>query len=397
MTRIFLILAFILLPFNVGLNGDMRNSPVVFGLSDVLVLLAIPGAIRAFLRETEKPKWRGLLLPTVLYVGVGTFSFALNALGNSQHGLTHLSSFARTAQIVLLLPWVFSSVHWTKKDLTLLQEGYLLSVTFLAICGLIAFSRGTQDGLYVMGEHKNVVGLSTAIGVICALTLLSRRTKEEKSGLIPPWGLVVCALLCGLTLVCSLSRSSYIAFVIGSLLLAGMQKRVAPLLGILFVVASIFVVYRVLPQKSANYLVGFSSERYNIVSRTRVGGVALERFKEKPLFGDGFRPRKEILPHNMVISSLAETGLVGTFLLFWVIFAQIRWLLQSATRMQLDTVGMCFRLFLFVGSIMVLVHSQFDPFWRRGPVWLLWVGSGILISYLREQNQRVMLDTVETR
>ncbi|MBC7526652.1 MAG: O-antigen ligase family protein [Chthonomonadaceae bacterium] len=390
MTRIFLILAFILLPFNVGLSGDMRNSPVVFGLSDVLVLLAIPGAIRAFRKETEKPKWAGLLLPTILYVGVGTFSFALNAFGNSQHWLPHLSSFVRTAQIVLLLPWVFSSVYWTSKDLTLLQEGYLLSVTFLSICGLIAFSRGTQAGLYVMGEHKNVVGLSTAIGVICALILFPRRAEEENSGLIPRWGLVVCALLCGLTLACSLSRSSYIAFVIGSLVLALMQRRAVPLFGIGIVLISIFGVYRVLPQKSANYLVGFSTERYNIAGRTHANQVAFDRFKEKPVFGDGFRTRKEVLPHNMVISSLAETGIVGTLLLFWVIFAQMRWLLQSAKRMKLDTVGMRFRLFLLVGSLMVLVHSQFDPFWRRGPVWLLWVGSGILISYLQEQNQRAL-------
>ena len=390
MTRIFLILAFILLPFNVGLSGDMRNSLVVFGLSDVLVLLAIPGAIRAFRKETEKPKWAGLLLPTILYVGVGTFSFALDAFGNSQHWLPHLSSFVRTAQIVLLLPWVFSSVHWTSRDLTLLQEGYLLSVTFLSLCGLIAFSRGTQAGLYVMGEHKNVVGLSTAIGVICALILFPRRAEEENSGLIPRWGLVVCALLCGLTLACSLSRSSYIAFVIGSLVLALMQRRAVPLFGIGIVLISIWGVYRVLPQKSANYLVGFSTERYNIAGRTRANQVAFDRFKEKPVFGDGFRTRKEVLPHNMVISSLAETGIVGTLLLFWVIFAQMRWLLQSAKRMKLDTVGMRFRLFLLVGSLMVLVHSQFDPFWRRGPVWLLWVGSGILISYLQEQNQRAM-------
>ena len=390
MTRIFLILAFILLPFNVGLSGDMRNSPVVFGLSDVLVLLAIPGAIRAFRKETEKPKWAELLLPTILYVGVGTFSFALNAFGNSQHWLPHLSSFVRTAQIVLLLPWVFSSVHWTSRDLTLLQEGYLLSVTFLSLCGLIAFSRGTQAGLYVMGEHKNVVGLSTAIGVICALILFPRRAEEENSGLIPRWGLVVCALLCGLTLACSLSRSSYIAFVIGSLVLALMQRRAVPLVGILLVFVSIFVVYRVLPQKSANYLVGFGTERYNISGRTHANQVAFDRFKEKPVFGDGFRTRKEVLPHNMVISSLAETGIVGTLLLFWVIFAQMRWLLQSAKRMKLDTVGMRFRLFLLVGSLMVLVHSQFDPFWRRGPVWLLWIGSGILISYLQEQNQRAL-------
>ena len=390
MTRIFLILAFILLPFNVGLSGDMRNSLVVFGLSDVLVLLAIPGAIRAFRKETEKPNWAGLLLPTILYVGVGTFSFALDAFGNSQHWLPHLSSFVRTAQIVLLLPWVFSSVHWTSKDLTLLQEGYLLSVTFLSLCGLIAFSRGTQAGLYVMGEHKNVVGLSTAIGVICALILFPRRAEEENSGLIPRWGLVVCALLCGLTLACSLSRSSYIAFVIGSLVLALMQRRAVPLFGIGIVLISIWGVYRVLPQKSANYLVGFSTERYNIAGRTRANQVAFDRFKEKPVFGDGFRTRKEVLPHNMVISSLAETGIVGTLLLFWVIFAQMRWLLQSAKRMKLDTVGMRFRLFLLVGSLMVLVHSQFDPFWRRGPVWLLWVGSGILISYLQEQNQRAM-------
>ena len=111
----------------------------------------------------------------------------------------------------------------------------------------------------------------------------------------------------------------------------------------------------------------------------------MRRFQDNYLLGDGFRTRKDILPHNLEMTVLGETGLLGAITFFWMIVAQI----QIFARARKLFTGDALREFLVVAfsacSITVLVQSQFDPYWRRGPLWIPWCGTGLVLAMVLKE------------
>jgi hypothetical protein len=94
----------------------------------------------------------------------------------------------------------------------------------------------------------------------------------------------------------------------------------------------------------------------------------------------------------MVLTVIAENGVIGFALLVWVLSAQTGIILRARRVFADDPERSALCLAVLACSAVVLVHAQFDPFWRRGPLWIPWVGTGILLSLLARQKSASVLE-----
>lgn len=395
-----LILAFALLPFGISLtHGDSTSSTIAeICVSDILLLLALPGLLFQAIRRPSNLLLGKLIWPIGLYIGVGLLSFYLNIPKMTGSPLSYFFGFLRTAQIVLGLPLFFASISWQPQEIRNLVRGYLLGVTALAVIGLIAFIWGVRDGLYIWGMHKNEVGLNLCIGALIAIAALSQPhlpLLAQKNQRIPPEPLgiskgflITVAILCVVALVCSLSRGSYLGLLVGLLYISIVRRRGRVFgLALLGGVLTLVVVMRFLPEETAAYVTDVSTQRRSNNTRLEQAALSLDEFRQNWVLGDGFRARRDFLPHNMEMMVLAENGLVGSLLFVWLLIAQAR-LFQRGRRTFLnDPLREGFCVVVVACSIGVLTQSQVDPFWRRGVLWIPWAGTGAIVAMMAQEKQ----------
>jgi len=390
--RALLVLALALTLFSGDLAGagELQESLIAFNISDILLLCALPGLIW----QARQPPMELWGRPALIYLAAGLGSFLWNLPVMGEERLSYLSGFLRTLQIVLMLPLACSVVSWPPEAIRKLLGGYLAGAVLLATWGLAAFAGGMRDGLYLLGNHKNAMGLALAMAALIAVAALTQpetgdmESEAQSSPVFPFRGarpiLMAVAALCLLGLICTLSRSGYLALLAGAVFLAVARRR-GRILGILLcaMVVALIGVHLMLPQKAASYVGDFSPERDNIQERIVANRQSLARFRQNWLLGDGFRARRDLHPHNLEVLLLAENGIVGTALFAWLLAAQTRLFLKGRARFRQDPLRECFCIAILACSLATLTHAQFDPYWRRGPLWLPWAGMGIVASMLR--------------
>jgi hypothetical protein len=422
-----LIAAIILLPLTMSLNGsDPRlGATTAFGLSDVLLLLALPWIIaQAVLDRTPRPpslkrsqaRWEGggseiegslfpgslaafagkgdgglgrrFFLPVLLYLAAGVCSFCLNVPEMRGPALSYFMGFLRTAQVVLILPLTFMALTWREEDIRAMLRGYLLVCAAIAFGGVVAFAIGIRDGLYIYGMHKNSVGLSLAVGALiafAALTLPASRTEcAALTGNLSSRSLLAILSLCVLALDCSLARGAFLCFLAGLACVTWLNRcwRVSAVVAVGATLALLGVLL-LLPKDSADYYENVSDAMPSFSQRAE----QIERFREMfPahwLLGDGFRARRDYLPHNLALTLLAENGVVGTALFLWALLAQLRVFRAGRRAFAQAPVLQWLCTVLIAASVAILVHAQFDPYWRRGPLLLPWAGVGVILALFR--------------
>ncbi len=396
-----LTLAIALLPFTFSLTSSDQTtaSSGMVGLSDVLFIIALPGLLFQALKRPANLKLGAMALPLALFLAVSLLSFYLNIPKMRELSvLSYFVGFLRTAQIVLVLPLSFVVIAWQPEDLRTMLRGFLYSSCFIAICGIIAFAIGYRQGLFVLGMQKNVVGLNLAVAVLVALAALTQPAQEAMT--IPnrvtppsPLGisrafLITSVALCGLGLCLSLSRGAYICFLAGLLYLSIARKR-GRVFAIVLSVALVALVglYLVLPKDSAEYVTDLSAKSDATSTRLKQAELSMQEFRDNWLLGDGFRARRDFLPHNLEMTLLAENGLAGTALFLWVLIAQARLFHKGRQAFRQDPLREWVCVAIICCSVAILTQSQFDPFWRRGVLWIPWAGTGIVLSLLAQERQ----------
>lgn len=389
--RDLLILALVLSSLDVGLTGDLDNHiPVIFSISDVLLLMALPGAMVRLYRRPDIWKLGGMGLPMLCYLVAGLLSFFVNLAVMGSHSLGYFGGWIRNAQLVLVAPLMYASFEWRWADLRATLRGYLLCSALIAIWGLVVFWQGMREGLYILGIHKNVLGLALALAALIALVACLPPARRERFAdrlnnlLNVPAPLLFGVFgVCLLALVCSLSRGSLLSLVGGFLFVCVVWRKPALFAALLLLTgAVIYGVRQTLPLESREYTTNFSTRSASIGERLGMFQISAARFRARPLLGDGFRIRREIIPHNMAAMVLAENGLIGFVCMVWGMFAQFRLLRRSYRAFAHAPLLQSFVAIVSVCAVALLINGQVEPYWRRGPLLLAWAGTGIVCSLL---------------
>ena len=417
--QFFLMLAVAFIPYTFSLaNGAGAASPVgkatgvappvsgggigaEFGISDVLLLMALPGLLAKAISRPSRIRLGVMTGPILLYLIVGLVSFVVNVPLMHGAAMSFFVAYARSMQIILLIPVLFMAVEWTINELRGLIRAYLYGALVMGVYGIISFIMGQRDGLYILGNHKNGVGLALAFAVLIAAAALTQPPDLNSGGLLEPQPLninrnflLTCLGICSAALICSLSRGSVLCSLVGLFYLSRIRKR-GRIFGIVLLVLSVgvFGLIFLLPEKQVNYISNYSVNDKNSVNdrnnATRIDQslLAWKRFEANPLLGDGYRTRKEILPHNLEATLLGETGALGIIAFFWMFITQTKFYIRARKLFTGDPLRETLIVSFSVCAIAIMVHAQFDPYWRRGPLWLPWLGVGIVATMVLQEYQ----------
>ena len=123
--------------------------------------------------------------------------------------------------------------------------------------------------------------------------------------------------------------------------------------------------------------------------------LAKNYFEQSPVVGVGVGLRKQYDATNLVMSTLAETGVVGllTFSLIYVSFFRMIWW----TRKRVAQTEIQFS-FLVVGAALTgctLAHGMVDHYWSRGAITIAWASVGMAVGVhlsVRKQNRAALTE-----
>lgn len=347
-----LLLMFAAAPFLYDLGG----GPVKMALAEINLVLATPVlAAKAFFghgRFTRNPlKW-----PILAYFVVCIFSSLLN--GITTEGVV---SMAQMALYLIIAVFVFSSCVNRLRLFQMAYYGLLLSATCLA---LIAVATRAQ---YILGIHKNALGtnLSYAV-VICGELWFAEQGRWRKRW----WGLLACVLMAGLFF--SLSRGAWLGAVAGLAVIAVARRQIGLVLSGTIVVAVLMAAcWHLLADRERQYAADLAAQSHNVKARLVSIDYAMRCFESSPLLGVGVGLRKQYDATNVIMSTLAETGVLGlaTFAsifvaLFLAVWKPMRYLSRSDPRFSILIIGAALCACEFV-------HGCADHYWSRTllPVW----------------------------
>ena len=304
--------------------------------------------------------------------------------------------------MLVILPLCFAVLPWDSKSTNNLLNGYVFINSLLLIALFALRFLGKLDPDHLFGIHKNVLGLSFAL---TSLTLLSKEGTQSQTSLalLSKEGTnTVPSLLALLTkegkdIVPSLlrrvrevifivgmgmlgARSSLLSLLIGLLIIMIVKRQWIVFLGIfcLCIVAFLGGVQLAPKSFSAN-IQEISESSPSIRGRKEQFEQSIVDIRKHWLLGDGFRARRDIHPHNWVLLVLAENGVVGFVLFVWILFAQAKLFWKMLQNPEFSE-HKFFVLAIAACSVAIMVHALFDPFWRRGPLWISWAGAGILFA-----------------
>jgi hypothetical protein len=334
---------------------DLGLGPAHIALSDISMVLALP----VLLIRATNPFGRFLRNPVLPAVGayfvVCIFSIVAN--GDFTDALT---SMVQMGLYLIVAVFVFSSCIDDRRVILSGLYGLLVS------CAMLAVLKLCTNSLYILGLHKNSVGSSLSYGVIVAAELWISSTGRRRRILSG----VLVLLLAGL--VSSLSRGAWIGALAGIMLILLLRKQFTLLARITaLAVPTLVVFWLLLPAQAKEYATDLNADSYNVKARLKSIDFAYSYFASHPVLGAGVGLRKEYDATNLVMSTLAETGVAGlaTFLLIYVVFGWMIWRARSAIVVTSPLFSL-----LALGSALVLcqfLHGMVDHFWSRGclPPW----------------------------
>ncbi len=264
-----------------------------------------------------------------------------------------------------------------------LQEGLSLYVILCVLLSLLILYLssigGDEKANYPMELNKNAVGIT--IG--CAVVMLSAFIMEWRE--LPIQVALSLALgVCIAGLSFSLSRGACLATAFGVMLLAWFQRSLRTFLAVLLCLSVIYLV--LLNFGSANvksYALDFGEESYSAKERIRTMSMNWGFFMESPLLGEGLGLRKEAEPHNILLTTLSETGIIGLLFIIAVFSRGYYEIYQAITHYEINRMERAMLLCAAAIFLMTLGHGMIDVYWRRGAGALAWVFVGYAFASRR--------------
>jgi len=304
-----------------------------------------------------------LAFPVAAYLACCLFSSALQWRDTALVSLIQIAVYLVAAVVVF-------------RSLPRRVEQYRASLFALiaVCCVLAAFVLANQSG-YVLGLHKNGAGGSLACGmIVCTELWFAERDAVRKQWLLIALGIVACGLFF------TLSRGAWITAVSGVGIILLLRRQFVMMLRASVLFAALATIcWGRLPAEARNYATGFERDNYNIMARYYSIDYAQGEFERNPFTGVGVGLRKEYDATNIILLTLAETGIPGlvTLLAIHVAFLRMAWrsrryLKRSSPEASLVAIAAA----LVVGKMM---HGTVDLYWGRGDLMLTWAAAGMAI------------------
>jgi len=353
-----LMLIFASAPFQNDLSG---GSGAKFSIAEINLMLTLPVLYLRCLVQKLRLHVGPILIPVLLYFTVCLCSSAIHWLGPV--ALISLIQMFLYLVVVVCVFCVFVT------DIRQYWAGFYLLVgvgVFLAIAGM-------ATKYWFIGLNKNGIAASLACCFLVTTELiLSAPTARLRRALLAALGVI------SLGLLFSLSRGAWLGTICGVLLIFTLRGRLLLLLKIgVCLLPLLAVFWFTLPPSSRDYTTGFGTEHYNIKLRYESVSVAEDYFHQSPVFGMGVGLRKNYDATNLLLLTLAETGVLGAaaLILIHVVFFGMIW----RTQKRIARSEAVFSL-LCIGGALVLnkfVHGMVDQYWSRGAVMAAWAGAGM--------------------
>ena len=357
-----LALTFGLAPFQNSLGRGIAG--VNLSIADLHLVLSLPILVVALLRG-EKPlrSWPFLWM-CVAYFAVCVASGFVTWRG----GAALDSLFQMTLFFFVLIP-VFSILARRPEDLMPALWTLLGVAAFLASIVFITRSQ------YILGIHKNGIGGSLGCAFLVAFELwfyYRGKNSWHKNAVLALMVVIAAGL------IMTVSRGAWIGTVAGIFFITAMRRQFSLLARLAIVMIPVLTLgWMALPPESRDYAFDFDPERGNIEARVNNQSQAMDLIQQHPILGNGIGVRKEFDATQLVLFTLAETGVLGliTLTLVFTSFFGMVW----RTQKRLARSEFAYSLLAIGGALMLarIGHGMVDHYWARGPTMMGWAAAGM--------------------
>ena len=367
----YILLAFALFPFQQAIGGE---TSVNISVSDGLLILAFC-ALPLHLINKKRVIVGPAGLPLFIFLCLSAISSALH-----WDGLNTAVSLARMWVVTLLAVLLFANTNNLSNLAHRCFKLYLVGINFLSVFSVLAFLQGgTQGSMYTLGINKNALGPTFGCGIMIALTYLFMGQAQGR------WRVWLALTAGGASVgsLLSLSRGGWIATAVAlALLLLMLRQLKALVISALVIVPLLFIVWQMLPEKATDYASDVSGNAHTVQTRIQVMNMVLDAYQESPLIGIGVGLRKRMEPHNVLILTLGEEGILGVCCFigmfaggFYTFAVAWRWAKADVQARQIIIIGACLLLLSLVAGMM-------DVYWRRGVGFLGWASVGMAANII---------------
>jgi hypothetical protein len=356
--QIALMLVVIAAPFQNDLSG---GGFAKFSLAEINLVLCLPVFLVKNLAR-KRPLLNGpILVPVLAYFGVCLYSSWVHWLGKDA-----VISLLQMTLYLWIAVAIFASFAERGQDLKWCLYG-------IAITGMLFTIAEFATGFSFIGIHKNGAGASLACCTLVSAELWFASPPGRRRMML---AVVLAVTAAGL--LYSISRGAWMGTGVGLAVIVGLRREYGLLVrGALLLIPLIAVLWYVMPQDSKDYATGFSPDRANISARINNIAYARELFHRSPTYGMGVGLRKEHDATNLVLFTLAETGVLGLGAFLWVHVAAFRMIWKAQRFIErTDPLFSC----LAVGAALVadkFVHGLVDHYWSRGALMMAWSAFGM--------------------
>jgi hypothetical protein len=353
-----LMLIFASVPFQNDLSG---GGGAKFSIAEINLMLTLPVLYLRCIMQKLRLHVGPILVPVLLYFTVCIYSSSLHWLGP-----TALISLIQMFLYFVVVVTVFCVFVTDVRHYWIAFHALIAVGVFLAIAGM-------ATNFWFIGLNKNGIAASLACCFLVNVELiLSAETVRRRRWLLAALGVIALGLLF------SLSRGAWLGTSCGVFFIFALRGKLALLLKIcVCLLPFIAVFWFTLPPASRDYAAGFGQNHYNIKLRYESITLAQNYFNESPVYGMGVGLRKNYDATNVLLMTLAETGVLGAvaFLLIHAALLQMIWRAQK----QIARPEAWFSLLCIGGALVLnkLVHGMVDQYWSRGAVMAAWAGGGM--------------------
>jgi hypothetical protein len=153
----------------------------------------------------------------------------------------------------------------------------------------------------------------------------------------------------------------------------------------------LLAVWVMLPESRKESALALGANDWNIQARYRMVDYALEHFQRSPIIGVGVGFRETYDATNIVMSTLAETGVLGLFAFLLMHLAVFGKMITGARRVPYGTAVRSLTVLAFALVLARLLHGMVDHFWSRGSLTTAWMTVGMAMFALAEFRRKRIL------
>jgi O-antigen ligase len=349
---------------------DLGGGSVKFSLTEIN--LAVYSAV-VFLRLAmgQRRLITGpVILPVLAYLLVCTLSLVDNF-----RDISAVISMAQMALYMVVGVAAFASNACRTEDHFL---GFWMLMVVSAVLAVLVVCMGST---HAIGLNKNGIGASLGAAFPIGLELCFAQRRPNRRIFL----LVLLAII-GIGLMFSLSRGGWLSAILGAIIIVTARRRIMLLLLIVVLVTPLLAfAWSYLPRNSQTYALDFDPHRRNIAARFESLRYAWEKFQSSPLTGLGVGLRKQYDATNVVLMTLAETGVPGLVTFLAIHAVATYWFVRSY---RVGCSSPAARSLVLIAAALLwgrFAHGLVDHYWSRGAISIAWSTLGMAAGAVAAQ------------